>query len=177
MFKTTTASLALLGSASASSAIGAKVDQKTAISYRNGLKAIAAQGTPSTQAQLDSAAAVSGDWYMNTIGSGRSCASSSNVESSGYHMGSCYENFNGAAASTWATYACTEDSSTGDVVLTETTYTDSACTAGATVQAGMTFSNTCSGSGKTSSCQDTNTYSADMASFSNGKNRTNNKGM
>jgi hypothetical protein len=121
----------------------------------------------STQAQLHSATAVQGDWYMEHLAESGSCSTGTTAVSSGYRMGICAEDFQGSSNSTWTKYSCTEDSSTGDVVLSMTTYTDDACTAGASVQPSVTYSTTCS-VGKAARCQDTNSYSADMAEYSNG---------
>ena len=79
-------------------------------------------------------------------------------------MNTCVED---TAAANYAIYTCTEDSSTGAVVLSETTYTDAACTTGASVQSDVTLSSTCA-AGVTTTCQDTNTYSTTMSAFGGG---------
>jgi hypothetical protein len=161
MLKLAATSATLLASASAS----ASESSLKGHSYNTGLQAAFAEGTRSTQAQLNAAGGgVEGAWFMETVGESRSCNSTENYYSGGYKMGLCMQNDNGQNVK----YSCIEDSSTGDVVLSMSTYTDDACTAGPIVQPSVTYSTTCSGAGKTASCQDTNSYSTDMAEYSNG---------
>jgi hypothetical protein len=130
------------------------------------LQHYASKGTKVTsQSQVGSAAAVSGDWFMLDSYAG-SC-SGANYGNYATKMNYCAENDEGSSPSIFSIYTCTEDSSSGAVVLSQTTYTDSACTTGATSQADVTYSTSCTGD-VAARCRDVNEYDATMSEFSGG---------
>ena len=173
MFKTTT-SLALLGTGSVSVSASATYpsirsatvsvtgnaanaeELLAGIRAKTGIKNLAAQGSPATAAQIGSSAAVSGSWATRTYG--MSCSSAQLLVES-YRMGYCaMDDATGGSN----IYTCTEDSSTGDIVLSTTSYTDSACSTGATEEPVLSFSNSCF-SGQTVSCSTSSNYGADFS--------------
>ena len=108
-----------------------------------------------TQSQIESTAAVSGAWFMYHTHSALSCFNSDITEYIGNKMNVCVEDYDSSTSSSYSIYTCTQDFSTGDVVLQRTTYSDAACTADSSVKTPGSFSNTCT-SGKSYFCDDTN---------------------
>lgn len=167
MIKTTSA-LTLVASISAQS-LKSLPSNPSADDVRNHLQSkmsmqkIFSGGSPSTQSAIEATAAVSGDWAMSS--SAASC-SASVQGNTGYRMGFCAEDNDGNSGSVYSKYSCTQDDTTGQVVLTRVQYTDSTCTTQASTQT-STYSSTCS-SGTTYSCSNTNDYSSAQASYSNG---------
>ena len=112
-------------------------------------------GVASTQSQIESSAAVSGGWFMEHIHNSASCSNTVIAEYDGHKMNVCVEDYDNSTSSSYSIYTCTEDSSTGDVVLQRTTYTDDTCTADSSVKTPVSYSNTCT-SGKSYFCNDMN---------------------
>jgi hypothetical protein len=113
------------------------------------------KGTASTKSQVESAAAVSGDWLFATMAA--TCSDPTSLRM-GVKMDVCAEDYDGSGvSSTYNKYTCTEDSSTGAIVVSRTSYTDSACTTGANVETPFNYVNTCV-SGTTYFCSDSNDY-------------------
>jgi hypothetical protein len=112
-----------------------------------GIANVLSRGITATDSPISSAATVAGDWYK--ISHANSCGEAAITEN-GYRMGFCAQDVDGAT-SEYRIYSCTEDSVTGDVVLTETKYTDSSCSTPLGPATSNTLSNVCS-SGMTVSC-------------------------
>ena len=112
-------------------------------------------GLVSAQTQFESSAAVSGAWFMYHTHSAVSCSNNDIAEYDGYKMSVCVEDYDTSSSSSYSIYTCTEDSSTGEVVLQRTTYTDAACTTGSSVKTPVSFNNSCT-SGKSYFCDDMN---------------------
>jgi hypothetical protein len=167
MLRTTTA-IALLGPALGTTppAIG----EVLARSKRSvgSLQQLLAKGVHATDAHLSSTAAVAGTWL--TVQVDESC-SSNPPDSRGYLMGVCVaDNGDGSAAPVYHIYSCTENASTATVVLSSTSYTDSSCSTGASVQIPISTSTSCGGysDGVTVQCPTSSEYSSFMDEYSNG---------
>jgi hypothetical protein len=107
------------------------------------------RGTISTDTQIRAASAVSGAWFKEVYAD--DCGGSPFIET-GYRMGFCGTDFDGEnSPSEYRIYECTEDSNTGDIVLTQTKYTDATCTTPSSTSTSSTLSNACL-MGQTISC-------------------------
>ena len=158
MFKSSVV-LALMGSTAAAtlrpnpSASDVRKHVQKSLSMK--LQTSHSNGVASTQSQIESSAAVSGAWFMEHIHNSASCSNTAIAGYGGYEMSVCVEDYDTSSSSSYSIYTCTQDSSTGDVVLQRTTYTDAACTTGSSVKTPVSYSNTCT-SGKSYFCDDMN---------------------
>ena len=82
-------------------------------------------------------------------------------------MNVCVEDYDSSSSSSYNIYTCTQDSSTGDVIVSRTSYTDAACTTGASAKTPQTYSNTCM-SGVSAICDDANDIDSTASSLSDG---------
>jgi hypothetical protein len=122
---------------------------------------------PATADQVANTAAVSGAWLTFTQDS--SCAATIPAVTHGYLMGFCAENDkSGSTPSTYSMFACTQDESTGTVVLYTTEFSDSKCRTGASPQTPISFSTTCSNDGVNVQCPVTSTYLSVVSKYSIG---------
>lgn len=163
MIKTTSA-LALVGSSTA--AISSSTPTTKDIRSLFNIERVISKGIPTTQSQIESATAVSGDWLA--ISEGQVTCSGSYPAVFSYKMDHCVEDYEGSNSTPqYNIYTCTEDSTMGTVVVTRTPYSDSSC--GTSTGSGVTtsFSTSCT-SGKSASCTDTNNAGAIKNAYSGG---------
>lgn len=144
-------SLAVLGSTAAMDFTSLKTENDV-IKYfreRNNIQHFVSTHMASSlqSSDVSSSAAVSGSWV--TMSGYGSCASTTSTPPAieGYKMGVCAlvkSSTSGSPNDYYSSWACTQDATSQSVVMTETRYSDSSCTASASVQSPVTLSMTCS---------------------------------